>query len=300
VEATGSTYWFERLLKQLGHQFWLGDAGEIRRQDGRKQKHDKRDARLILRLLREERFPRIWIPTVEERDLRQLLLHRWHLVRMRARIKNQLQHIALNQGLQKKGKLWTKAGLEQLRKLELEPWARQRRDELLELLEQIGRRIEPLDQAVEQAAEGQPRAVRLQTHPGVGPVIALATVLTMGPVGRFPDSRSWVSYLGLNPAESSSGQKRWMGAISKQGNPFLRHLLVEGGSSAVRGDKDLGRVYARLKARKHHGVAKVAVARKLAVRLYWMERTEKSYPEVVRMQGSLSHPVASSYGRGLE
>jgi hypothetical protein len=97
VEATGSTYWFERFLKQLGHEFWLGDAGEIRRQDGRKQKHDTRDARLILRLLLEERFPRIWIPKVEERDLRQLLLHRWHLVRMRTRIKNQLQHIALNQ-----------------------------------------------------------------------------------------------------------------------------------------------------------------------------------------------------------
>jgi transposase len=300
VEATGSTYWFERLLQKLGHEFWLGDAGKIRRQDGRKQKHDKRDARLILRLLLEERFPRIWVPTVEERDLRQLLLHRWHLVRMRARIKNQLQHIALNQGLQKKGKLWSQAGMEQLRKLELESWAGQRRDELLEMLEQMGKRIEPLDQAVEQAATAQPRAVRLQTHPGVGPVIALATVLTMGEVGRFPDSRSWVSYLGLNPSESSSGQKRWMGAISKQGNPFLRHLLVEGASSAIRGDKDLGRVYARMKARKHHGVAKVAVARKLAVRLYWMERTEKSYPEVVRMQGSLSHPVASSYGRGFE
>lgn len=300
VEATGSTYWFERLLKQLGHEFWLGDAGEIRRQDGRKQKHDKRDARLILRLLLENRFPRIWIPTVEERDLRQLLLHRWHLVRMRARIKNQLQHIALNQGLQKKSKLWSKAGLEQLRKLELEPWARQRRDELLEMLEQMRVRIEPLDQAVEREAASQPRSSRLQTHPGVGPVIALATVLTMGEVGRFSDSRSWVSYLGLNPSENSSGQKRWLGGISKQGNPFLRHLLVEGASSAARGDKDLGRVYARLKARKHHGVAKIAVARKLAVRLYWMERTEKSYPEVVRMQGSLSHPVASSQGRALE
>ena len=300
VEATGSTYWFERLLKRLGHQMWVGDAGEIRRQEGRKQAHDKRDARLILRLLVEERFPRIWVPTVEERDQRQLLLHRWHLVRMRARIKNQLQHIALNQGLQKKSKLWSKAGMEQLRQLELEPWARQRRDELLEMLEQMAARIEPLDEAVEQAAAVQPRARRLQTHPGVGPVIALATVLTMGEVSRFPDSRSWVSYLGLNPAESSSGQRRWTGAISKQGNPFLRHLLVEGASSATRGDKALGRVYARLKARKHHGVAKVAVARKLAVRLYWMERTGKSYPEVVRMQGSLSHPVASSQGRGFE
>ena len=123
-------------------------------------------------------------------------------------------------------------------------------------------------------------------------MISLATVLTMGDVGRFANSRSWVSYLGLNPSEQSSGQRRRLGSISKQGNPFLRYLLVEGAASAARGDRDLGRVYTRLKARKHHGVAKVAVARKLAVRLYWMARTEKSYPEVVRTQGSQSHPVA--------
>ena len=123
-------------------------------------------------------------------------------------------------------------------------------------------------------------------------MISLATVLTMGEVERFADSRSWVSYLGLNPSEESSGKTRRLGAISKQGNPFLRYLLVEGGASAVKADKDLGRMYARLKARKHHGVAKVAVARKLAVRLYWMARTHKPYPEVVRMQGSQSHPVA--------
>ena len=109
---------------------------------------------------------------------------------------------------------------------------------------------------------------------------------------RCADSRSWVSYLGLNPSEQSSGQRRRLGSISKQGNPFLRYLLVEGAVTATRRDKDLARMYARLKAKKHHGVAKVAVARKLAVRLYWMARTEKSYPEVVRTQGSQSHPVA--------
>jgi transposase len=141
-------------------------------------------------------------------------------------------------------------------------------------------------------AEAREAVRRLATHPGVGPVISLATVLTMGDVKRFADSRSWVSYLGLNPSEESSGQRRRLGSISKQGNPFLRQLLVEGAVSAARGDKDLGRVYTRLKARKHHGVAKVAVARKLAVRLYWMARTQKSYPEVVRTQGSQSHPVA--------
>jgi transposase len=237
---------------------------------------------------------------VAERDLRQLLIHRRHLVRMRTRIKNQLQHIALNYGMQKKRKLWSKQGVEQLRKLELESWTTQRRDGLLEMLEELETRIAPLDAAVAQAAAERADAQLLQTHPGVGPVIALATVLTLGEVKRFENSRSWVSYLGLNPSENSSGVRRRLGGISKQGNPFLRSLLVEGASSAARGDQDLGRMYTRLKARKHHGVAKVAVARKLAVRLYWMLRTETAYPEVVRMQGSQSHSVAEVYGRPVE
>ena len=292
VEASGNMDWFESLLAHSQHEMWIGDAAAIARQEGRKQKHDRRAAALILKLMVENRFPKIWVPTVAERDLRQLLMHRQHLVRMRTRIKNQLQHIALNQGMQKKRKLWSQAGLELLRSLKLEPWTQQRRNTLLEMLEELEEKIRPLDQAVEKEAEQREAARRLTTHPGVGPVISLATVLTMGDVKRFSDSRSWVSYLGLNPSEQSSGQRRRLGSISKQGNPFLRQLLVEGATSAARGDKDLGRVYSRLKARKHHGVAKVAVARKLAVRLYWMARTEKSYPEVVRTQGSQSHPVA--------
>lgn len=292
IEASGNTHWFESLLAQCQHEMWMGDAGAIARQDGRKQKHDRRSAELILKLMVENRFPRIWVPTAAERDLRQLLIHRQHLVRMRARVKNQLQHVALNQGWQKKRKLWNATGLELLRNLKLDPWAQVRRDTLLEMLEELDEKIRPLELAVAQAAEGNEAARRLDTHPGVGPVIALATVLTMGDVKRFPDSRSWVSYLGLNPSEESSGQRRRLGAISKQGNPFLRYLLVEGAASAVRGDQSLARMYARLKAKKHHGVAKVAVARKLAVRLYWMARTQKSYPEFVRTQGSQSHPVA--------
>jgi transposase len=294
IEASGNTYWFESLLARCGHQMWMGDAAAIARQEGRKQKHDRRAAALILKLMLENRFPQIWVPTVAERDLRQLLIHRQHLVRMRARIKNQLQHIALNQGWQKKWKLWSKAGLELLRGLALEPWTGQRRDTLLEMLEELEDKIRPLDQAVEKEAQAREAARRLATHPGVGPVISLATVLTMGDVQRFANSRSWVSYLGLNPSEHSSGQRRRLGAISKQGNPFLRYLLVEGAVSATKGDQSLARMYARLKAKKHHGVAKVAVARKLAVRLYWMARTEKSYPEVVRTQGSQRNPVAAT------
>ena len=132
-------------------------------------------------------------------------------------------------------------------------------------------------------------------------MIALATVLTMGDVARFADSRKWVSYLGLNPSEESSGQRRRLGSISKQGNTFLRYLLVEGAASAVRGDKSLARMYARLKAKKHHGVAKVAVARKLAVRLYLMLREHWTYAQLCKavVQVSPSHSVVE-YDRGLE
>jgi transposase len=299
IEASGNTHWFERLLKQLGQELWMGDATKIRQQDARKQKHDRRDARLILQLMLEERFPRIWIPSVEERDVRQLLIHRQHMVRMRSRVKQQLQHMALNQGVQRGGKLWSKAGQERLRGLELESWTGYRRDALLELLQHLEAKIRPLDEAVEREAAARPLARLLQSQPGIGPVISLATVLTWGTVERFPNSRSWVSYLGLNPSEHSSGKTRRQGSISKQGSPLLRYLLVEGAASAVKADAELSRMYARLKVRKHHGVAKVAVARKLAVRLYWIARTQTPYPEVVRMRGSLSHPVAEVNADGL-
>lgn len=170
--AVCSSHWFESLLVRCGHELWIGDAGAIARQEGRKQKHDRRAAALILKLMVENRFPKIWVPTVAERDLRQLLMHRHHLVRMRTRVKNQLQHIAMNQGVQKKYKLWTQAGLKVLRELELEPWTRQRRNTLLEMLEELEQKIRPLEQAVEQEAEARPAAQLLATHPGVGPVIA--------------------------------------------------------------------------------------------------------------------------------
>src|SRR5215469_16752586 len=182
IEASGNTHWFESLLTRCQHELWIGDAAEIARQDGRKQKHDRRSAELILQLMLENRFPKIWVPTVGERDLRQLLIHRQHLVRMRTRVKNQLQHIALNQGWQRKRKLWSETGLKLLRSLKLEPWTQQRRDTLLAMLAELEEKIQPLDQAVEKEAQAREAARRFMTHPGAGPVISLATVLTMGEV----------------------------------------------------------------------------------------------------------------------
>lgn len=290
VECSGNMLWFERRLAQYGHRLRLGDAAKIRSKETRKQKHDRRDAELIARLLREDQFPDLqWVPTLAERDLRQLLLHRHKLVRMRAQVKNQLQHIAMNQGQQKKRQLWSKAGRELLEQLPLEPWTARRRDDLLRWLDLLHRDCESLEREVERAAAARREARLLMTHPGIGPVISLAFVLTIGSIDRFQRSRELVSYLGLNPTEASSGERRRLGGISKQGSSFMRLLLIQGAQTAVRGDEDLGRQYRRLAAKKHRAVAKVMVARKLAVRMFWMLKTTKTHAELVRMRGSSSH-----------
>jgi transposase len=102
MEASGHARWFERLLRQLGFEVWIGDAAEIRTKRVRKQKTDRQDAQLLLRLIMEDRFPRIWVADAENRDLRQLLWHRHRLVQMRTRVMNQLHVVALNEGLQRK------------------------------------------------------------------------------------------------------------------------------------------------------------------------------------------------------
>ena len=291
IESMGYTGWFERLLDELGHQVWIGDAAKIRAAEVRKQKTDARDAAHILELLVANRFPKIWVPTPEERDLRQLVLHRVKLVQMRTKVQNQLQAMALGQGVCRRKKLWSVRGRAELESLPLGPWAQRRRQELLQLLDHLEGSITELQAAVEQQARQHPQAALLMTHPGVGPVTSLAFVLTMGPVSRFARGKKVASYLGLNPQERSSGGHTYMGPISKQGNSTMRWLLVEAGQTAARTDPGLRRVYQRLKFRKGSAIAKVAVARKLAVRLYWMLRSQSDYAGLVRMSGSSSGAV---------
>lgn len=274
MEASGFSHWFEQLLAECGHQLWIGDAAQIRASYVRRQKTDRRDAGHLLRLLREGRFPRIWVPSPEERDVRQLLVHRHKRVRLQTQIKNQLQALALNQGVQRRHKLWTAAGRRMLEQLPLAPWAARRRDELLASLEQLQRQIAALDEAVEQEASRRPAVMRLRQQKGVGPVTGLAVVLTLGPVQRFANARQVASYVGLTPREHSSGGKQRLGHISKQGSPFLRGLLVEAAQSAARHDPELRRCYLRLAMRKGKAVAKVAVARKLLVKMYWRLRQD--------------------------
>ena len=286
LEACGNTQWFEDMLEGLGHEVWIGDAAEIRASYVRKQKTDKRDAAHILKLLMEQRFPRLWRPSKQDRDLRQLLIHRHRLVGIRTRVKNGLQHLMLNKGVQLRYKLWSEAGQKILVELPLESWAAQRREDLLHLLGTLNPQIEELDRAVERTAYRNERARLLMTQPGVGPITSLAFVITMGDVRRFQNGKQVSSYLGLIPSEHSSSKRRRLGSISKQGSPFLRMLLVESVQTVCRLDEGFRKQYKHRCHRMKKGIAKVAAARKLAVRLYWMLRTNTAYPEIAHIEGS--------------
>ena len=294
VESCGNSQWFLELVEGLGHEVWIGDAAQIRASYVRKQKTDRRDAGHILKLLLEGRFPRLWRPDAEVRDQRQLLIHRHRLVQIRTRVKNGLQHLAMNRGMQKKSKLWSEAGQRAFLELPLPGWAGCRRQDLRALLAKLDEQIRPLDAAVEKAAFTHEQARLLMTQPGVGAITALAFVLTIGDANRFQRGKQVASYLGLIPREHSSGGKQRLGTISKQGNSFMRMLLVEAAQTAVRLDQGLRKKYQHRCHHKAKGVAKVAAARKLAVRLYWMLRSNIGYPEIVHNESSSRCPMASA------
>jgi transposase len=121
-----------------------------------------------------------------------------------------------------------------------------------------------------------------------------AHILKLVMEGRFPRGKQVASYVGLIPREYSSGGKQHLGSISKQGNGFLRMLLVEAAQSACRYDEGLRKQYLQRCHRKPKGVAKVAAARKLAIRLYWMLRTQTAYPEIVRIESSPRVPLVGA------
>ncbi len=257
LEASGHTRWFERLLAELEMELWIGHPAKIAAQRVRKQKTDRGDAQL---------------------DLRQLLWHRHRLVQMRTRVKNQLQSIAISEGVRRQSRLWSKPGRAQLESFALPPWSARRRHDLLQLLDQLNPQIAELSRAIEQEAERRPEVLRLMTHPGVGPITALAFVLVLGTPQRFRCGKQVGSYLGLIPCEDSSAGKQRLGHLSKQGNTLLRYLLVEAAQAAVRCDAQWRRRFVHLAMRRQRNIAIAAMARRLAVSLYWLWRKAEDPP----------------------
>jgi transposase len=172
----------------------------------------------------------------------------------------------------------------------LAPWASRRREDLLELLDRLNPKIAELSQAIEQEVQNCPAAQPLMTHPGVGPLTALAFVLIIGRAERFQCGKQVASYLGLVPLEDSSGNRRRLGHITKPGRSILRFLLVEAAQVTVRSLPEWRSKYLHLMMRRGRKIAKVAMARRLAVRLYWMMRQGWDYPQWIKFGSHAGQP----------
>ena len=282
IEASGYSSWFEEMLEGIGCVVWMGDASEIRRSASRRQKNDKRDAAHILELMVSGRFPRVHRQSRESREVLGQLRFRHRLVKMRTMSTNHLKAIAIGAGVSEKKPQMSRKRRSKLEAAGLSEVLSEQSKKWLQLIDDLTKKIKEVEEWLDERAKGDQRVERLRTHPGIGLLSGLALVHTLEPVERFATTRKVAAYIGLDPMEDSSADKKRYGNVSKAGSRLLRFLLVEAGQTAAKLDPQLRAFYRRVRDRRKSGRAKVAVARKLAVRGFILLRDQIDYTEFLR------------------
>jgi transposase len=279
TEATGSLWWFEKLLFDNGMELKIGDPRLIRRAALSRHKNDFRDAETILDLLVRGQFPTITPRSKKSREVLDLVHYRQTLVQKRTSIANQLQAFARQKGMPKFRLPAVKARKKLLEVPETDTEAFLLSSRLL-IFDELTAQIKVLETRLEKEAEEDERGKLLMTHPGIGPITATALIHTLGDVRRFRRKEEVVAFVGLDPLEKSSGEKRRIGSISKHGSRLVRHLLGQA-AQACR-DRRIRQFYSQVSRRRGRSKAKVAAARKLLINCYVMLRDEIGYEEFKR------------------
>jgi transposase len=282
LEAGGYSSWFETMLEELGHTVWIGHAREIRRRANWRQKNDRRDAELILEIMLKGDFPQVHRHSRESVEVLRMLRYRARLIKMRTMICNNLQAIAMSCGLSNRSRMLSRTGQQRLKSVPMTPALKHQSEDLLTLLVPISERIGRVDRWLKQQASTDDRVKLLMTHPGVGVLTALGVVHTLEPFNSFAKQRSVVAYVGLEPMERSSAERKRYIGISKAGSRLLRFLLGEAGLVATRYDQELKQFHERVGKRRGKAKATVAVARKLLVRCWIMLRNNIDYAEFLQ------------------
>lgn len=289
LDAGGPSQWFEAMVGALSHKLLYGDSTEIRRRARSRHKNDNRDAELLLDLLIRDEFPSLWRRSVESETVLEQLRFRHRLVQQRTRVCNQLQSLGHRAGLPRQ-KVQSGEGRKRLEKAQLAEPQSMQRGHWFEMLDDMNARIKEVELWLTKRVEKDSQVRLLLTQPGVGILTALCTVHTLGDVSRFSGSRKAVAYVGLDPLENSSGDRRRCGRVSKAGSRLLRFLLGQAGQASLKGDLQMRQFYQQLSQRRGKSAAKVAVARKILVRSFVMLRDQIDYDEFVR-RGRRSQPV---------
>ncbi len=280
VEATRSWWWFVDLAEGLGHQVVMSHPKATKAIAHARLKNDKVDAAMLACLLRANLLPTVWIPPAPLRHAKELLRHRFLLMRFRTALRNQIGALLSKRNLQPPTRsTFTRAGRTYLEGLTLKPEAMHIRENGLSLLHQLDRMIGQLDRDLEQQIKKNPLAIRLMTAPGVGAQTAFAFITFVGEIERFRSAKHLASYFGLAPRVRSSGGHKWSGAITKEGERMMRWLLIEAAGQAARQPGPLREYYRRMVYRKGKSKARVALAHKLIGVLFHLWKEELTYHE---------------------
>lgn len=297
IESSTESEWVARTLEAMGHEVIVADPNfePMYATRTRKIKTDKRDAHALADAARKETYRRAHRVSDEQRHVRHLLTCRDGLVSTRTKLISTVRALTRQDGLRVPGGAAESFHV---------------RVESLPMSEEMKMVIEPLLASIKSMTDtirnsydkriaehaNNPTARRLQTVPGVGPVVSVAMLATLDDVGRFPGAREVAAYLGLVPSERSSGEKQRRGAITKRGNSRMRWLLVQSAHTLMnkrsRANEPLY-VWARaVEMRRGRRVAVVALARRLARILYAIWRDEAEYSHVVLTQAAERRPAA--------
>jgi len=271
MEATTNWYYFYELLESKTKNISLAHPAKTRVIAEAKLKNDKVDSKILAHLLRTDLLPKAYIPSKETRDLGELLRYRASLVRFRAQIKNKIHAILSKNGIAFcYSDLFGKAGMAFLKQIKLRESYRLSIDGYLAIIEQINIQISDVSKEIDQIAKIDDKAQLLMSIPGIGAYSALLILSEIGDISRFPRENNLVSYAGIAPSVRSSGGKTHYGHITKQGSRWLRWILIQATPHVVVSSPDYKRLYNKLVAKKGKGTAKVAIARKVLIAIYYM------------------------------
>jgi transposase len=279
LEVTGSSREIVRLLEPHVKKIVVVSPGDTGISQAR-AKTDRLDARTLAKLLWTGELEAVWMPPEWIARMRRRLSRRQQLVKTRSRAKNEIHAVLMRQlkGRPPVSDLFGVKGLKWLRGLELPTEEDETVTACLRHIEFLDQEIEQVERLIAKAALDSPQIRRLMTVPGVNVICAAVFLAAVGDIKRFKGSRQVVAYIGLDPRvyQSGSGPARG-GRISKKGSPQARWALVEAARSVAQQPGPLHAFYERLRARKGHNSAIVAVARKLAVLFYCMLTREEDY-----------------------
>jgi transposase len=290
IEASGHYYWLVDEIEAAGLEPHLGHPKETKKRMGKTHKSDKLDAGGLAILLRNGTLPEVWIPPAELRDQREMLRLRMFLVARRTQVKNRIHGALARYNVQIAAKdLFSKGGRQELeqRLEELPPHTRQSVEIEWTAFDFLIDRIAEVEQHLEAILQPSQQARLLRTMPCVGPILSAVMALEIGDVSRFPRAENLAGYAGLVPRLIASGGKIHHGRTAADVNRTLKWAFVEAGNIVPAQSQRLaGRhvlsLYARLRRRRNHAKAVVAVGRHLAEAAYWILTKQEAYRDPVR------------------